>query len=169
MKKKWIVAVVVAVMLTAFSTTAFAAAKYSTPAEAVAGLTGRTLQSVLAERKSSGKTYGTMAKEAGVLDEFKQEVLEQKKDRLAVLVSQGKITQAKADQIIKQMEQHQQICDGTGKGCLTGGLCVQDGLCGGNGSGQGKRRPDGGRGNGGRGGGNGGRGGGLRDGSCIAK
>jgi hypothetical protein len=43
------------------SVTVFAASAYSNPAEAVAGLTGRDVDSVIAERRESGESYGTIA------------------------------------------------------------------------------------------------------------
>ena len=66
----------------ATSLTAYAASTYNTPAEAVAGLTGKTVESVIAERSETGKTYGTIANEAGKLTEYKAEILEIKKDTL---------------------------------------------------------------------------------------
>lgn len=96
------------------STTVFAAANYKTPAEAVAGITGRTVESVIAERVETGKTYGTIAAEAGKLDEYKTESLEMKKDNLNAQVAAGTITQEKADTIIKAIEENQVVCDGTG-------------------------------------------------------
>ncbi len=99
----------------ATSLTAFAASQYSTPAEALAGITGRTVESLVEERKESNKTYGTIAQEEGKLDEFKLEVLEMKKANLAAQVDQGKITQDKADDIIEKLEENQANCDGTGR------------------------------------------------------
>ncbi|WP_029450681.1 DUF2680 domain-containing protein [Clostridium algidicarnis] len=98
----------------ATSVTAFAASNYTTRAEAVAGLTGKTVNSVNAERSEEGKTYGGIAKDAGKLTEFKAEVLEMKKDALAKKVEEGTITQEKADLIITKMEERQASCDGTG-------------------------------------------------------
>ncbi len=102
-------AVVLAMGVT--SATGFAASIYKTPAEAAAGLTGRTVESVIAERQETNKTYGTIA---GNLDEFKKENIEMKKDNLEVQVSEGRITQEKADTIIKKVEENQENCDGTG-------------------------------------------------------
>lgn len=98
----------------ATTVTAFAAAPFGTPAEALAELTGRTVEDVSAERSESGKTYGTLANEAGKLDEFKTEMLRIKKDMLADRVEAGLITQERADEIIAAMEQNQTLCDGSG-------------------------------------------------------
>lgn len=134
----------------AVSITAFAASKYNTPAEAVAGITGRTVESVTGERAESDKTYGSIASDAGKLDEFKAEMLEMKKDRLAELVKEGKITKEKADEIIAAIEKNMENCDGTGSGMVgrkmgakfgSQGNCLGNG-CGnsGNGIGRGQGR-----------------------------
>lgn len=98
----------------ATSTTAFAAANYKTPAETVAGITGRSVQSVITERSETGKTYGTIAAEAGKLDDYKEESLEMKKNNLNAQVAAGTITKEKADTIIKAIEENQVVCDGAG-------------------------------------------------------
>ncbi len=115
--KKLIVVGVVVLVLTVGVVSAFAAAKYSTPAEAVAGLAGRELQSVIDERAQSGKTYGAIAKDAGVLDEFKAEMLEMKKDTLAKRVAAGEITEEQAEAIMDKIISHRETCDGSGAGC----------------------------------------------------
>ena len=151
--KKLVVTGVAVFTLATGSVTAFAASQYLTPAEAVAGLTGREVQSVIDERTQTGKTYGSIANEAGALDEFKVEMLEMKKDTLAARVAAGTMTQEQADAIIARIEANQANCDGTGAGCgLNGAGCGM-----GTGFGQG-------RGQGGRGMGNG-----LRDRSCLSQ
>lgn len=151
--KRLVITGVAVFTLTAGSLTAFAASQYSTPAEAVAGLTGREVQSVIDERAQTGKTYGTIANEAAVLDEFKKEMLETKKDTLDARVSAGTMTQEQADAIIARIEVNQANCDGTGIGCGRNGADY------GRGAGFGQ-----GRGQDGRGMGNG-----LRDGSCLSR
>jgi hypothetical protein len=101
-------------MLAATSVTAFASSAYNTPAEVVADLTGRTLETVIAERTESSNTYGTIANEAGVLDSFKVEMLEVKKDTLAEKVANGTMTQERANEILAALEEAQVNCDGTG-------------------------------------------------------
>lgn len=113
--KRFAAAAVVALTLGVGSATAFAA-QYTTPADAVAGITGREVQSVVNERVSTGKTYGTIASEAGLLDEFKDAVYEIKKERVQELVADGSITQADADEILTIIKERQAICDGTGNG-----------------------------------------------------
>lgn len=170
--KKMSAAAVAALTLTVGSAAAFAATPYATPADAVAGLTGGNVQSVIDERVKTGKTYGTMASEAGVLNEFKSAVFEMKEDRVQELVAEGSITQAAADKILKNIKERQAVCDGTGNGGAGLGLGLGNGNGVGNGSGSGIGSGNGiGKGNGiGNGTGNGGgrgMGNGLRDGSCL--
>ncbi|UOO37924.1 DUF2680 domain-containing protein [Oscillospiraceae bacterium CM] len=116
---KKLLAVGVAVLaLSAVSVTALAASVYSSPAEAVAGLTGRTVDSVVKERQDTGNTYGTIASEAGVLDEFKSAILELKKDVLDARVASGDMTQAQADKIFAAIQANMATCDGTGGAML---------------------------------------------------
>ncbi len=120
-----------AAVLAATSLTAFAAA-YATPAEAVAALTGRTVDSVVEERTETNKTYGEIAAEAGVLDSYQDEMLELKKERLDELVADGTITQARADEILAALEAAQDTCDGTGGSQIgrTYGVSFGAGSCG---------------------------------------
>lgn len=147
LKKTMVIGSTIALLAT-IGVTAFAASTYQTPAEAVAGLTERTVQEVVDVRTETGKTYGTIAKEAGKLEEFKKEVLEVKKDRYAQLVADGKMTQAQADAAIAAIEENQATCDGTGGGSC--GMRNGSGFGRGNGNGSGFGR-------------------GLRDGSCAAQ
>lgn len=100
----------------ATSITVFAASGYNTPADAVAGLSGRTVESVIAEKIDSGKTYGKIAIEEDVSIEFKNEMLNMKKNVLAERVQAGTMTQAEADEVLKALEERQLDCDGTGSG-----------------------------------------------------
>lgn len=124
-------------VVSATSLTTFAASKYSSPAEAVAGLTGKTVESVVTERSETGKTYGEIAKDAGKLEEFKSENLQIKKDILAKRVADGTITQARADEIIKAVEERQATCDSTGNGGAGCGMGSGFGRGSGRGCGQG--------------------------------
>lgn len=112
--KKILTGCVAVAAIAATSVTAFAASAYSTPAEAVAGITGRTEESIISERQESGKTYGTIAAEAGKLKEFHAEMLELRKENLSAQVAAGTITQERAGEILKTIEENQAACDGTG-------------------------------------------------------
>ncbi|WP_027363871.1 DUF2680 domain-containing protein [Desulfotruncus alcoholivorax] len=95
------------------------AATVKTPAEIVSGLTGKTVEELYAER-STGKTFGTIASEAGKLDEFKAQMLEQKKAVLDQRVADGSLTQEQADQIYNNIKNNQAACDGTGNAGIGG-------------------------------------------------
>lgn len=112
LKKVFMVGAVVAT-ISALSLNVFAATQYKTRAEAVAALTGKTVESVTKEKEETGKTYSEIANESGKLEEYKNIKLEMKKDRLSEKVKNGEITQEKADEIIKKMEERQANCDGT--------------------------------------------------------
>ena len=85
----------------------------TTPAGIVSALTGKSVEAVTAER-AAGKTYGTIANDAGKLDEFKTENLAAKKALLDQRVTDGTLTQAQADATYKSLETNQATCDGTG-------------------------------------------------------
>lgn len=135
-------AIILAISVT--SIVAFAASAYNTPAEAVAGLTGKTVESIIDEKSETGKTYGTIANEAGKLEEFKAENLEIKKEILAQKVAAGTMTQEQADEIIAALQENQANCDGTGAGSakvgkgLGAGFGKANGQGNGCGNGQGK-------------------------------
>jgi len=112
--KKFLSIGAVVLAIGATSITAFAASIYSTPAEAVAGITGKTVAQVVEQRQETGKNYGTIASEAGKLEEFKKENIQIKKDILDKQVAAGTITQARADEILKAINENQATCDGTG-------------------------------------------------------
>jgi len=112
--RKILTACITVTAIAVTSVTAFAASAYSTPAEAVAGITGRTEESIVSERQESGKTYGAIASEAGKLEEFQAAMLELRKENLAAQVTAGTMTQERADEILKSIEDNQAVCDGTG-------------------------------------------------------
>ena len=132
---------IVVLAVSVISITAFAASAYKTPAQAVAGLTGKTEESVITQKVETGKTYGTLASEAGKLEEFKDEMLEIRKDALAAKVAAGTMTQAQADEIWAAIEENQANCDGTGSARI--GQKAGAGFGSMNGQGQGKRNGQG--------------------------
>lgn len=89
------------------------AASATTPAGIVSSLTGKSVEEITAQR-AAGTTYGTIAQEAGKLDEFKAQTLEQKKIVLDQRVKDGYLTQEQADQIYNSIKTNQATCDGTG-------------------------------------------------------
>jgi Protein of unknown function (DUF2680). len=136
--KTYIAAVTVAGLL-GVTGTAFAAVTGQTPAEITAKLTGKTIEQVTAER-ATGKTYGTIAKEVGKLDEFKAATLEQKKLILDQRVAEGKLNQEQADAIYNRLAANQAACDGTGSTALGKRTGAGFGQGSGKGLGQGQGR-----------------------------
>jgi hypothetical protein len=109
-----------------------------TPADIAAELTGKTVEEVT-ESRNSGKTYGTIAGEAGKLEEFKTQTLKQKKQVLDQRVKDGDLTQVAADKIYNSIVANQEICDGTG----SAGIGKMNGAGFGKGNGQGMVRGQG--------------------------
>lgn len=109
--KKLALVVTVVGMLGAVGAVYAAATK--TPADIAAGLAGKSVSDVNKER-AEGKTYGTIAKEAGKLEEFKAQMLEQKKAILDQRVKDGILTKQQADEIYNSIKNNQATCDGTG-------------------------------------------------------
>jgi len=133
LKKTMIVgAAVLALAVT--SITAFAAT-FSTPAELLAGLTGKSVEDVITEKTEESKTYGALADEYGVLDEYKTKILEEKKAYLEERVEEGIMTRERADAIIANLDENSLTCDGTGY--ADGGCGLGAGFGGGNGGGNG--------------------------------
>lgn len=104
----------------------------TTPAGIAAGLTGKSVEEITT-LKTEGTTYGAIAKDAGKLDEFKAQMLEQKKLILDQRVEKGILTQDQADQIFATMESNLANCDATGKA----GIGQKNGLGFGSGMGRG--------------------------------
>ena len=111
-------------------------------AYALAGrdITGKSVEEVIKIRQEENKTLGTQVDEVGKLDEFKQEILEQKKEILQERVADGRLTQEQADEILLNLETNQANCDGTGlgRGMMNGlgfGQGMMNGYRNGNGNG----------------------------------
>ena len=119
---KKIAAIVTAVAVLSVMGAAFAA-EFKTPSEIVSGLTGESVESLNAKRVE-GKTYGTIAKENGKLEEFKSQMLEQKKAVLDKRVANGELTKEKADQIYNMLKENMANCDGSG----SAGLCSRNSM-----------------------------------------
>lgn len=114
-RSKTLIALTAAVLLIgASSVTAMAASNYSSPAEALAALTGKSVESILEERSENNKSLSAIAKEFDQLEAFQAEVLKMKKDWLEEKVLSGTITRERADEIIKALGEKQANCDGTG-------------------------------------------------------
>jgi len=129
---KRLIVLVVAMCVLGLAGVAYAA-DIKAPADIAALLSGKSVADVTKER-SEGKTYGAIAKEAGKLDEFKTQMLEQKKAVLDQRVKDGSLTQQQADEIYNQIKSNQAACDGTG----TAGIGKKYGAGFGQGKGMGK-------------------------------
>lgn len=115
MNKVWRLAAVATVVGMIGAAGAAYAATAKTPAEVAAEVTGQTVETVQAER-ADGKSYGTIADEAGKLEEFKSQMLEQRKVYLEERVQEGTLTQEQADLMLERMADNQLNCDGAGNG-----------------------------------------------------
>lgn len=109
--KKWVMAFTVMAMLGA--TGAAYAATTRTPADIASDLTGKSVETLYQER-SEGKTYGQIANDAGQLEAFRNQMMEQKKVILDEQVAEGRLTQDQADVMYNTMKDNQANCDGTG-------------------------------------------------------
>lgn len=89
------------------------AASYSSPAELLSSLTGVSVQELI-EKHQQDETYGQIAEEYGVLDQYKAGQLEIKKQIIDERVQSGRITQEQGEQIKKAIEERIANCDGSG-------------------------------------------------------
>lgn len=136
--KKVLVTGAVVLAMGATALTALAVTKTLTPAEILAGLTGKPVETVIAERNEKEQTYGALASDYGVLDKFQSQMLEEKKEYLEQRVKDGTMTQERADAILAAIEANQADCDGTGNGNRAGlGAGFGSGYGGGMGGGYG--------------------------------
>ena len=115
MKRFMKISVVIAVIFVLVSAGTVLAASFKTPAEIVSELTGKTTDQVDSER-ASGKTYGSIAKDAGKLEEYQTQILEQKRAYLDQRVTDGTLSKERADTIYDAIVEAQSTCDGTGRG-----------------------------------------------------
>lgn len=81
----------------------------ATPSEIISDLTGLT-QAELIEQHKAGASLHSIAESKGVLEEFKAALLKEKISRINQLVSDGKLTQEKADAMITAISENQN-CD----------------------------------------------------------
>jgi hypothetical protein len=135
--KKLIVLGTAVLALGATTITAFASADYQNPAEIIAGLTGKSVDEIVEIRSTTEKTYGTIANDEGKLQEFKNEMLENKKALLDQRVKDGTLTQAEADEIYNTIKENQVNCDGSGNNGSGKRMGAGFGKMMGNGNGQG--------------------------------
>ncbi|MEF9952390.1 MAG: hypothetical protein RR838_07320 [Clostridium sp.] len=135
--KKSIIAFTAVCTLGLTATGVFAASNFSSPIEALASITGRSVASI----QSENKALGEIAKEENKLNEFKAETYQIKKDKLDKLVKEGSMTQDEANKILQTTKEKQANCNGEGNGsgkCDMNGQGMGQGKCGMNGQGMGQ-------------------------------
>ena len=140
MSKK-VMVLVLAVMILGATGFAFADGPFG-PASIYGEVSGKTEAEAYAEKTEAGATFGELAKEKGLYDEFKAKALEAKKEKIEELVAAGKLTREDADTILENLEN----CDGVPSGVMKNGLGL--GQKAGNGQGNGLRDGSGQQGNG---------------------
>ena len=113
--KKTLLLMAVAILVVATMALSFADASFS-PASIFGKLIGVTEEEAYQMRVDTGKTFGQLAEEKGVYDEFLTATKEAKIAYVNSLVAEGKLTQAEADQIINNIN----TCDGTQQGLNKG-------------------------------------------------
>jgi len=96
--KKFVSTILVGTLALSLGIAAFANAS-----ETYSNLAGVTVEEAFEER-GTDKTFGELAEEKGFLDEFTKAMLEEKKEWLDALVKDGRLTQEKADEILKDLE-----------------------------------------------------------------
>lgn len=133
---KRILAVTVSVFIIGAAGMAYAA-DIKTPADIAAAVTGKSATDISKER-AEGKTYGAIASEAGKLDDFKAQMLDQKKAVLDQRVKDGEITQAQADDIYNAIINNQANCNADGSSRMGRKYGMGLGRGCGNGSGRGQ-------------------------------
>ena len=146
-KKILLMTAIVTVLVLGLATVSFAATEWKTPAEVLAGLTGKSVEAVQ-EARQEGQSYGAQAAAADKLEAFRDERLAQVENRLKDAVEDGQLTEEEAAQRLETMQERAETCDGSGLGQAEGGLRI-----GGQGNGRrGEQAGDGlGQGNGNKG------------------
>lgn len=121
--------VLIAVMMLGATGFAFADGLFN-PASIYANLTGTTIEEAYAEKLETKSTFGELAKNAGVYEEFQAEAVEAKTELIKERVEDGTLTQEQADAVLSDLAE----CDGEGFG---GGNGLGQGRMAGNGMGGG--------------------------------
>lgn len=123
--KNIIVASLLAIGIGVTTLTVYAQAKYETPREALSAITGKTIDEIHTLRFEEGMNHADLFETDAQYEEFKSEVLEQRKDRIDERVEDGRLTQERANEIKNQMNEDTEMFDGRGFG--RGGNCHVEG------------------------------------------
>jgi hypothetical protein len=121
MKNKIIIIVLVLLIVLASSITAFEFTG-RTPAQIVAGLTGKNTEEIAEIRFESGKSYGQIAYDDSqdTWKKFRNEMFENKKAFIEERVKDGTLTREEADEILENIELMIENCPAYGGGCGMG-------------------------------------------------
>lgn len=111
MKKRSLLVLAALVVAIAVPVVAFAA-ELTTPAELVAKLTGKSVQEIQ-EQHTANKTYGQIAQENGVLEQFEDEMLELKKAIIDQRVKDGVLNQERGEELKRIFAEKKSACNGT--------------------------------------------------------
>jgi hypothetical protein len=114
-KKLFLLISIVTILLAGVASISYAATVYNSPAEIIAGLTGKSVGEAVAARQA-GTSFGAQAEDAGKLAEFQAARLELYKQKLDQAVTDKKITQEDADKLYAAMELRTVNCTGDGNG-----------------------------------------------------
>ena len=106
--KKTVLVLAIAVVVMGTMSVAFADASGG-PAGIFASEKGITVEEAYEMKVEKGVSFGELAKEEGVYDEFVAAALLRKEAILEALVEEGRLTQEEADEILANFE----TCDGT--------------------------------------------------------
>ncbi len=88
------------------------AAEFKSPVEILSELSGQSIED-LRDQRLEGEPYGAIAEEYGKQDEFRDQMLEQKKAILEQRVEDGVLTREQADEIEDSLAA---FCDGEDRG-----------------------------------------------------
>lgn len=105
--KKFIIATTT-MLIIGLGTISFATG-YSSPSEILTKLTKKSQEHILEE--SNYKSYGKIAQENDVFEDFQKEMLKQKKIMLDEKVKSNIITKEEADLMYKRMNENMKNCD----------------------------------------------------------
>lgn len=99
---------------------------YKSPAEIYADLKGITVDEAYNERATTNYTFGQLAEESALLEEYKSAILKYKENFLQERVTKGELTQDEAAALLERFKENQALCElgygyGTGYGCPLNG------------------------------------------------
>ncbi len=119
--KNIVIASLLAVGVGVTSLTVYAQAKYDTPREALSAISGKSMDEIHALRYEEGLSLADVFETDAQYEEFKSEILEQRKERIDERVLEGRLSQERADEIKKQMDENPEMFEG--RGFSRGGNC----------------------------------------------